>query len=78
VSELSLIRAPAERIRNLVRQPLNWQWLAGAIVRDTAATTDLRLFKFCDLGRVLKGYNTENWELVPDKFRKLGHEEHSC
>jgi hypothetical protein len=46
------------------------------IVRDTAEATDLRLFKFCDVVRVItqvvESYNVGNWELLLEKARQIG------
>jgi hypothetical protein len=42
------------------------------IVRDTAEATDLRLFKFCDVARVVRSYNARNWELLLEKARQIG------
>jgi hypothetical protein len=42
------------------------------IVRDTAEATYLRLFKFCDVARVVKSYNAGNWELLLEKTRQIG------
>src|SRR5262249_17970152 len=37
------------------------------IVRDTAEAVYLRLFKFCDVARVVNNYNARNWELLLEK-----------
>ena len=42
------------------------------IVRDTAEATYLRLFKFCDVARIINNYNAGNWELVLEKARQIG------
>jgi hypothetical protein len=42
------------------------------IVRDTAEATDLRLFKFCDLARVVKSCNAGNWQLLLEKAGQIG------
>jgi Uncharacterised nucleotidyltransferase len=42
------------------------------IVRDTAEATYLRLFKFCDVARVVNSYNAGNWQLLLEKARQIG------
>jgi hypothetical protein len=42
------------------------------IVRDTAEATELRLFKLCDVARVVQSYNAGNWELLLERARQIG------
>jgi hypothetical protein len=42
------------------------------IVRDTAEATYLRLFKFCDVARVVNSYNARNWQRLLEKASQIG------
>jgi hypothetical protein len=42
------------------------------IVRDTAEATYLRLFKFCDVARIINDYHARNWELLLEKATQIG------